>query len=344
MKSVQAPLAQSVQTPSQAPVGDLGPWRHAPFAAQTVPEALAAARAWLDKTLAMRGGATVLGIALVLAAAGTAQAAEQQRLVAPHQTDARLAVGEAPHLVLQETDRASSPDEPLLVWLPGTGGQPATGPRKFLEAALQQGYRVLGLSYLDTPAVSQVCVGATLRAQPACAGRLRQQRVWGEPQTRLIDDRPEDAIVPRLTRLLQHLARSDPAGAWAQYLDGDEPRWSRLVLAGQSQGGGMAAYIAQTRRVAGVVMFSGGWDQRTRGEIADWYGRPSATPPQRWHATFHTEEAQADTMAQIYRRLGLPAGNIHALAEPVQGRRAHGEAITNGAYRPLWETMLRLQP
>ena len=48
------------------------------------------------------------------------------------------------------------------------------------------------------------------------------------------------------------------AGRLTGDLNGDAPRWERLVLAGQSQGGGMAAFIAQTRRVAGVIMFSGG--------------------------------------------------------------------------------------
>jgi hypothetical protein len=42
------------------------------------------------------------------------------------------------------------------------------------------------------------------------------------------------------------------------------------VLAGQSQGGGMAAFIAQTQRVAGVIMFSGGWDRGPEGAIAPW--------------------------------------------------------------------------
>ena len=73
--------------------------------------------------------------------------------------------------------------------------------------------------------------------------------------------------MPRLTRLLHQLAEQDPAGQWAAYLDGDEPRWSRIVLAGQSQGGGMAAYLAKTRAVAGVMMFSGGW---TRMPEATW--------------------------------------------------------------------------
>ena len=44
-----------------------------------------------------------------------------------------------------------------------------------------------------------------------------------------------------------------------QVLDGDEPRWARVVLAGQSQVGGMAACNASTRNVVGKVMFSGGW-------------------------------------------------------------------------------------
>ena len=276
---------------------------------------------------------------LVLTLTLAAQAAEQRLLIAPRLTDERLSEAEPPHLVVYE---AGKPDAPLLVWLSGTGGKPATGPQHFYETVLRQGYRLLALSYLDTPAVSQVCVGATLRAQRDCAGRMRQQRAWGDPNG-LVDDRPEDAIVPRLTRLLQHLARSDGAGHWEQYLDGDEPRWARLVLAGQSQGGGMAAYIAQTRRVAGVIMFSGGWDRRAGGDIAQWYSRPAVTPPQLWHGTFHVLEPQAAAMDQIYRRLGLPADHIHGLSEPVKGRHPHGEGIGNAAYQTLWEQMLQLQ-
>lgn len=278
---------------------------------------------------------------LLLALSAAAPAAEQRLLIAPRLTDDRLSETEAPHLVVYESGRA---DAPLLVWLSGTGGAPATGPRHFYETALQQGYRVLALSYLNTPAVGQVCVGATLRAQPACATRMRQHRAWGDVQTGLVADRPEDAIVPRLTRLLQHLARSDATGQWAQYLDGDEPRWERLTLAGQSQGGGMAAFIAQTRRVAGVIMFSGGWDRRAGGDIAEWYSRPSLTPPQRWHGSFHTQEVQAATLSQVYRRLRLPAEQIHALSLPIKGALAHGEGIGNPAYQPLWELMLRQSP
>jgi len=280
--------------------------------------------------------------ALSLGLAAATQAAPQQLLIAPQQTDARLAGGEAPHWVSYEP--AVEAGAPLLVWLGGTGGKPATGPRLLYETALQQGFRLIALSYLNTPAVSQVCVGPRLRAQAGCAARFRQQRVWGEPQGGLIDDRPEDAIVPRLVKLLQHLARSDAAGHWAQYLDGEQPRWSRIWLAGQSQGGGMAGFIAQTEAVGGVLMFSGGWDRDADGDIAAWYARPSVTPPARWHASYHVAEPQAATMARIYRRLGVPEAQIHALDLPVRGASAHGEGIANPAYRDRWLQMLQRQP
>lgn len=279
----------------------------------------------------------LLPILLALLSA-TAWAEPRQLLIAPQAVDERLSADEAAHLVRYDSEQREAA---LLVWLPGTGGLPANGPRAFFDTALRQGYRVLGLSYRNTPAVSQVCVGARLRAQPDCAERFRQQRSWGEPASGLIDDRPEDGIVPRLTALLQHLVRADAAGQWSQYLDEQgRPRWSRIWLAGQSQGGGMAAFIAQRQEVGGVIAFSGGWDRGANGDIAAWYGRPSATPAARWHASFHVEEAQAALMARAYERLGIPAAQIHALAEPVQGGGAHGQGIANPAYRPLWERML----
>jgi hypothetical protein len=276
---------------------------------------------------------------LVLAAALLAlQAQAEQRAVAvpPQATDARLGANEPPHWVVYDP----AVIEPLWIWLPGTHGRPADGPKALFKAVRDGGYRLVGLSYLDDEAVSQVCVGRRLHAHPGCAAAFRQQRVWGDAAWAPIDDRPEDAIVARLTRLLRHLAEQDPAGQWATYLDGDEPDWRRIVLAGQSQGGGMAAYLAKSRAVAGVLMFSGGWDKGANGDIASWYRQPSATPRERWHATYHVQEPQADALARVYGALGLPASQVHALDLPVVRRTPHGEGIGNPAYAPLWQQML----
>lgn len=278
-------------------------------------------------------------LALAMCGAPAQAGAPHRQWVAPHATDERLAADDAPHLLIYDTEPEAGPSL-LLVWLPGTNGHPSTGPQRFFDAAVRQGYRVLALSYPTSPAVSQTCVGPRLRTHPDCAEQFRQQRVWGDRETSLIPDRAEDAIVPRLLRLLRHLAATDPAGQWGQYLDAGEPRWDRIVLAGQSQGGGMAAFLAQMRSVAGVLMFSGGWDRGPGDKIARWYRRESRTPTQRWHATFHVEEANAATMAQISSALGLPADHVHALSLPVQGRGAHTEGISNAGYLPLWLQML----
>lgn len=279
----------------------------------------------------------LLAAAALLGAAAAAAAQQRTALsVEPHATDARLAAGEPAHWIAYDPSNAG----PLLVWLPGTNGQPERGPRALFDTVLAEGYRLVALSYHDTQAVAQVCTPMRLRTQPACAGRLRQQRVWGDQPDRPGDDRPEDAIVPRLTHLLRHLAEHDPAGEWEAYLDGDEPRWSRIVLAGQSQGGGMAAFLAQTRTVAGVVVFSGGWDHGANGDLAAWYRRRGATPPERWHATYNTQEPQAGTLERIYRTLGIPPAQVHALDLPVVTRLPHTDGVGNAAYAPLWREML----
>jgi dienelactone hydrolase len=277
-------------------------------------------------------------LVLVAAALLALQAQAEQRAVAvpPQATDTRLGADEPPHQVVYDPAVA----EPLWVWLPGTNGRADAAHKALFQAVRDSGFRLLSLSYLDGEAVSQVCVGPRLRAHPNCAATFRQQRVWGDAASAPIADQPQDAIVPRLTRLLKYLAAQDPAGQWASYLDGDEPRWSRIVLAGQSQGGGMAAYLAKTRAVAGVMMFSGGWDRESPGELARWYRRPSATPAARWQVTYNVREPQSGLLAEVYATLAIPPAQVHALDLPVVARQPHGDGIVNPAYAPLWQQML----
>jgi hypothetical protein len=266
---------------------------------------------------------------------------EQRLLIAPHATDASLSERDSPHLIVYEPSLL----QPLLVWLPGTNGHPDAGPKKFFATVREQGYRFVGLSYLTAPAVGQVCTPRRVAERRDCAELFRQQRVWGDVQSGLIDDRPADAIVPRLVKLLQYLASTDAAGRWGEYLDShQQPRWDRIVLAGQSQGGGMAEFLAQTRSVAGVISFSGGWDHGANGDVARWYRRASATPPERWQATYHVQEEAADSLARICKLLGLPPDHVHALNLPVSGRMAHTEGVGNIAYLPLWREMLGKPP
>lgn len=286
----------------------------------------------------------VVASALAVAVAPPVSAAVNHQDVRPSDTDNRISAGNQPHIVYSER---GSTQGPLLVFIPGTGGQtPQTAKTEqaLISTALASGYRVIVLSYIDTPAIAQVCTKRVLAKDPACAEHVRQKRAFGDDATALIDDAPQDAIVHRLTVLIRYLATHDASARWEQYLAGDRLNWSTIVLSGQSQGGGMAAYIAKRVAIGGVIDFSGGWDMRSDRDIASWYSAPSATPPERWYGTYHADEKFAAAIAASYQAMRIPASHQFSLSKPIRhpGARnpGHGEGASNPAYQGIWETML----
>ncbi len=274
---------------------------------------------------------------LFTASASTAGAAGSMLTVKPSVTDARITASDFPHVVI--SGQAAKPGN-VLLYLPGTGGRPP-GPLPFLNRAVERGYRVISLSYVDTPAVAQVCVGATLLGDPECARKFRQKRIYGDDATMFISDSPQDSIMNRFEKLLRYLVAADPQGQWNQYLDNDSPIWSRVAVAGQSQGGGMAEFIAQRQVVARVIAFSGGWDLSRPGEVAGWYFDKSVTPRDRWYGTYHVAEPTANLLSRTYTALGVPAEHTFALNLPVRrGMSAHVEGIANPAYQHVWDQLL----
>lgn len=266
---------------------------------------------------------------------GTAHADNVRLTVEPAKVDAKITGGFAPHVVAFDSAQAHGK---LLVFLPGTGGAPENRSHwKFLDLAVAQHYRVIALSYIDDRAVGAVCMR---ERDPGCALAVRERRVFGTHATNLIADEPADAIVARLRALLLHLQAADKS--WNEYLVKGEPNWARIVVAGQSQGGGMAALIGKRLAVAGVIDFSGGWDTAgKKGTIAPWYSDASATPPERWWGSYHTEEEFAPQLAASYAALKIPKDHTFALDQPVDnGGKPHGQGIGNDKYKPMWLQML----
>jgi len=279
---------------------------------------------------------------------GAASVAAPVRLdVHPSDTDRGIEHADSPHVVFRE---GADSHAPLLVFLPGTGGETlraVTTERVFLADALAQGYRFIILSYIDSPAVAQVCRPSN--ADRDCANRFREERAFGDGSNPPIGDAPQDAIVHRLSALLRYLSTKDPDGHWEAYLEGDQPSWSRIVLSGQSQGGGMAAFIAKRIAVHGVIDFSGGWDMESDAKVASWYAAPSATPPDRYFGTYHVKEKFAKVIAASYQAMQFPPEQQFALDKPVSHpddeNPGHGDGASNPVYEAIWLTMLkRLNP
>jgi predicted esterase len=259
--------------------------------------------------------------------------------IKPSATDPAIERFDTAHYVLFNAKTGPAAD--LLVFLPGTGGEPP-GPLRFLEAAADAGYRVISLAYNDTPAVAVYC---PRKPDPACSEKFRRMRIYGDGAIdRAIDNAGAESIVNRLVKLLQYLEQREPERKWSNYLENGTLNWSRIAFAGQSQGAGMAAYIAKEHVVARVILFSSPWDFTVSNgnvrKLAPWIATPGKTPPDRWFGGYHARENTAGLIAEAYAalrippdhirifRLGLPAGRPQGKG----GNPFHGEGIRNPAY------------
>jgi len=270
--------------------------------------------------------------------------------VKPSKLDQSVRMADDPHIVFYNPKIKNNK---ILLWLTGTGGTTKRVPESFISTALESGYRVVAISFISEPGVSQVCIGDNLKSDTDCAAEFRRMRIYGTPAFSLIPDKPQDAIVPRFIKLLQNLSKSDPQGGWSAYLKNDSPDWSKIAVSGQSQGGGMAEFIAQNNSVDRVISFSGGWDYSNSKEkkIAGWYFNKSKTPVEKWYATYHVDEIAAKTLGEICTALKIPKDHIFALdkkidfssEKPNKGNNRnpyHTQGIKNTIYKSVWQTML----
>lgn len=240
----------------------------------------------------------------------------QIRSIASSTTHPTITRFNDPHYIALDPahDRA---DAPLVLFMAGTGGKPREMP--FFPALLRAGHRVISVSYNTGEAIQQVCPN---NPDTDCAAKARQKRLYGTNTINVIDDEPQDAIVPRLVWLLKYLDREYPREQWGRYLTDDTIHWGRVIVTGQSQGAGMAAYLAQEHAVARAVLFSSPWDSfggkgGRSPTLAPWLSRPSATPHTRWYAGYHGKENTAPLIARAYAALRVPEANVRVwTAEP----------------------------
>ena len=151
---------------------------------------------------------------------------------------------------------SSSSNGFLYLHLAGSGGLPENSQRLALFAAAR-GYATVSLAYPNWPSVAAL-TGSL--GDPAAPGAVRAERLFGVDASALVEVDAANAVANRLVRLLLHQHAAHPAEGWDRFLDGDQPRWSRIVVGGHSQGAGHAAYLAQEFPLAGALLLAGPGD------------------------------------------------------------------------------------
>jgi hypothetical protein len=171
-----------------------------------------------------------------------------------------------------------APGPKLLVFLPGTGGV-VDGSLDFLNEAAKEGYYVVGLAYRNDNSHTDLC-----GCMAACMDLMEQQNVTGVDNKFYSADTAQgflpkyNSIEHRLARLLGYLKANNVDGNhfdWTQFVKGNDPSWSRIVVAGASGGGNAAAWILKNKAARGALTFSApnpdlNVDQPTDASVTDW--------------------------------------------------------------------------
>jgi hypothetical protein len=286
------------------------------------------------------------------------------RQVRPSEAGATITQWDQPHYVCPPASQDRE-DERLFVFLPGTGATPDYY-TQLMHAAAEAGLHVIDLRYPNDESVNlQICPWDD---DPDCHEKVRREILLGVDVSRHVSVDAANSIEGRLASALAFLTSGFPEEGWEQFLGMDgEITWSSVVVAGHSQGGGHAVFLAREHEVARAVAFA--WVDVRKGELAPWLvSSPSQTPPEDYYLFWH----QGDTRVARHQQhlmgalgidtFGAPVvvdGNVppyngsHALVAtipPPEGERAHNTHVVDMAltydvygepnYKNVWEFLL----
>jgi hypothetical protein len=290
---------------------------------------------------------TTFLIAFGLSATGSAQVKVQ--FISPGATDRRILIVHGPHIAVR--DPAAATRHQLLLMIEGTGDL-ATRMRPIDSCFATMGFHVISIDYPNN-VISTTCSNST---DSSCFDDFRQEINFGTPVSAVVQVDSANSIVNRLSKLLVYLAKQDPAGGWAAFLKGNQPRWDKIVIAGHSQGAGHAAYLGKCFKLAGVLMFSGPQDYlKVFHHPARWQYRKGLTQSARQFAFLHINDPYNVRLqtADVSAVTGFPATDTamvypgqpvhtthHILINDLDTKDPHGSTL-NPVFVRVWSYMLR---
>ena len=268
------------------------------------------------------------------------------RQVTPSATDPGIDTNDAVHLAWNP-DPATQMRNRLFVFLPGTGAVPAMH-QLILRTGASRGYHAIALSYLNPTPVGTLCADDV---DPECFWDVRREIISGLDTSPLVTITPANSIVNRTEKLLQYLHTRYPAEGWGQYLVSGRIDWSRVTLAGHSQGGGHVGVLAKLVSLDRAVYFSSPADWRQVANVpATWLARTNVTPASRQYGFIHEQDPLVPAAQALanWSMLGLdafgnatlmdamtaPYGNTHQLttrATPLLAGSYHGATVVDAA-------------
>jgi len=219
--------------------------------------------------------------------------------VAPIQTDNNYAAVQDSHLVINNT--TDNPNK-LFLFLGGTESKPKSY-KNLSEFVGSLGYDVINLSYLNTFAAANL----TNVSDSLVFDKYRQEICFGTPESIFVEVDTLNSIYQRTLKLLNYLNETFPNQNWNQYLvDSNTIDWSKIIVAGHSQGSGHACYLGKINVVDRVLMFSGPNDYSNHySNAAKWLRTAGVTPLENHFAYLSLLDEIVDFEIQLINLQGL---------------------------------------
>jgi hypothetical protein len=191
-------------------------------------------------------------------------------------------------------DTRATPLGTLVVHLHGSGEKVTCGYTEHGKLLASFGFHVFMPCYDAAVSWSNSACGADV-------GDCRLEMLEGVDHSAKLAIDPPEAIEVRIAKALAYLAKMNPQGDWGYFLDGDKPRWSRMIISGQSFGATSAFLIGKHRQVVRAIALSGPLDGG-----AKWLKEPSLTPLDRMYSFSHVNDGQHPTHLASLAAMGVP--------------------------------------
>jgi hypothetical protein len=233
-------------------------------------------------------------------------------------------------------DTRVAPLGKLVVYLHGAGQFNDCGSEELSQLVASFGFHWFGPCYSSDYGVDN--------CGDDIAG-CRLEALDGQDHHSFVNIGRPDSIEERIVRGLAHLQDLNPEGDWTYFVDGDQPRWSEIVITGHSHGASTSGLIGVTRNVARVVMLAGPNDVDQA-----WLSDTPVTAPEQFYGFSHNGDGQHQGHLAAFESLGLPGeptnvdgssppfGDSHRLYSAAGVGDPHG-SVTSGsvaAFVPAW--------
>lgn len=193
----------------------------------------------------------------------TAAVVTREYYITPKTTDAAITTALSNHFV--SVQEGGVRKNVLYVFFPGTYRNP-TNSKATTQKAASLGYHAIGLMYDNLVAGNPLC---KTTGDITCHRRARLEVIDGVDRHPSVNVNTANSVINRLTKLLVYLNKTRPTQGWSQYLLNGKPNWSKIIVAGHSQGGAIAGVIGKHYPIKKVIMISM-IDFLNNGKIPDW--------------------------------------------------------------------------